>query len=141
MNKKAQFPSLLQSTVAYIILTAVFVGFIFMMVYHYKNATAPWEEFYAKEIARAVNMAEAGDLVTIDLNKASVIAKKNNFEEYAQIVRFDNKNHEIIIKLGANGETRFSYFNDVEISDVKTILGVPTNILQFRVYKCGVECS
>ena len=107
--------------------------FIFAMLSHYKNGAGVWEDFYAKEIARAIDMAKPGDTITIDLDKASIVAKSNDYELYDKLVRFDEKTREIVVKLRTNGETRFSYFNDVKISNVKTFLGVPTNVLQFKV--------
>jgi len=131
--KKAQLSSVLPNAVIYLVLVGIFAVFIFFLLEQHRNAASYWESFYAEEIARAIDMAKPGDYITIDLDKASIIAKKNSFEAYDKLVNFDNDKQEIIVKLRGNGETRFSYFNRVKITEWNTELGVPVNVLHFKV--------
>jgi hypothetical protein len=133
MNKKAAMPSILQSNVIYVLFTGLFVIGIFMAIYYYRDNANTWEEIYAKEIARMINLAEPGDIIAIDIHKGSLVARKQGFNEYSSIISFDNPRREIVVKLRKLGETRFSYVNNVLIENVSIELGVPTNVLHFRV--------
>lgn len=127
----------LPDTVITIILIVLFAAFLFVFVGQQKNGAGVWEDVYAKEIAQIINLAEPGDEISIDIHYATEIAKKNRYRALESIVKFDNENREVVVKLRDKGETRFSYFNDVEIINPRIEVGVPTNVLKFRVVKAG----
>ena len=123
----------LPDVVITIILIVLFAAFLFVFIGQQRNGAGVWEDTYAKEIAQVINLAEAGDEIAIDVHYATEIAKKNRVGDLRSIVRFDNENNEVVVKLRPRGETRFSYFKDVEIVNYRIELGVPTNVLKFRV--------
>ena len=125
--------SFLTSNVVYILLTVLFLIFILAVISQNRNGAGVWEDYYAKEIARAVDLTKPGDEVSMDIHYASVIAQKNGFMDFQRMVRFDNAAHEIIVQLRTSGNSHFSYFNDVNITDARVEVGVPTNVLKFKV--------
>lgn len=131
-NKKGATLDSLWDTVLHIIILGMFASFIFVFIHHQENGTAFWEDYYAKEIARVIDMAKPGDEINFDIHKATAVAKNNDFN-FNSIVRFDNKKKEVIVKLSNFGETRFSYFNDVDVENLGIELGVPTNVLHFKI--------
>ncbi len=132
-NKKGDFSSFLTGNVVYILLTVVFLIFLLAVISQSRNGAGVWEDYYAKEIARAVDLAKPGDEVSMDIHYATVIAQKNEFTDFQRMVRFDNAAHEVIVQLRALGNSHFSYFNDVNITDARVEIGVPTNVLKFKV--------
>jgi hypothetical protein len=131
---------ILPETVIEIILIVIFAVFLFVFVGLQKNAAGIWGDIYAKDIAQVVNLAKPGDEISIDIQHASEIAKKNNVPDLKKIIWFDNESREIVVKLSPSaGETRFSYFNDVEITNNVIELGIPGNVLRFKVKAAGKE--
>lgn len=123
----------LSGTLLYVVLVVLFAIGIFMIIAQHKNNAAQWEEFYAKELALLLDQAKLGDRYTLDIQHASELAVANGVENPSYIITFDGKTREVVVRLTLGGETRFSYFNDVVVSDVRVELGKPTNKLQFTV--------
>ena len=136
MNKKAKLNDLIMSNVVYFILTALFVIGLSVFVFGQMNGSGVWEEFYAKEIVKVINLAEPGDEITLDVHRGTVIAKENEVRSYSDMFRIDNANNEICVRLSSSRRTCYSYFNDVDVMDWKVELGVGKNggnILSFKV--------
>ncbi|MDP3881504.1 MAG: hypothetical protein Q8Q31_01360 [Nanoarchaeota archaeon] len=138
MNKRGTIGDL-PDTVITVILIVLFAAFLFVFVGQQKNGAGVWEDVYAKEIAQIINLAEPGDEISIDIHYATEIAKKNRYGQLDSIIKFDNENREVIVKLRSRGETRFSYYNNVEIVNDRIELGVPVNILKFRIVESEKE--
>jgi hypothetical protein len=138
MDKTAESSSILMSNVIYMIFIAIFISLLFLSISKLKNNTEYWESFYAKEIAKIIDSSKPGDLITIDVQTASRVAKKNGLASVRDIVRFDSKNHEVIVQLSDKKETRFAYFSDYKILDYKIELGKSNsggNLLVFQIAK------
>ncbi|PIN92998.1 hypothetical protein COU54_04570 [Candidatus Pacearchaeota archaeon CG10_big_fil_rev_8_21_14_0_10_31_24] len=114
MNKRGA--EILTVTVILIIFLVVLSlsGLLYSSI-HLKNGSFFWEDYYAKEISKVIDLASPGDELTIDVQNAMVLAHKNGLKNLNNIVRFDGANNEVIVRLGENKETRFEYFNDVSI--------------------------
>ena len=117
----------------YIILTVVAFSLLFLYVDAQQHNASRWELYYAQQLALVLDAARPGDEISFDLTSASSIALKNNFKDFKNIVRFDATRHEVIVRLHSGGETRFAYFSDVVVVDSRIDLGVPGNVLHFKV--------
>ncbi len=124
MNKRAESSDLLQWTVIYVVIFLVFfAGAYFIIDRNFDNAGF-WEEFYAKEIARVINFAESGDVVMLDVTRATRIAAKNgkNAGNADEVFKFDEEAGEVIISLRQSGGTGYSYLSDKKIESYRVEL-------------------
>ena len=140
MNKKGEVSEdwdLLQENIAYIVLVVLFVLGIFLSVNNYRNGAAVWEDFYAKEIAKLVDLSAPGTEITLDVQTATEIAQKSGVRSFSDIFSFNNEKNEICVKLSASGSTCYSYFNNVKAYTVgePVRIGIEKNVLYFRVDK------
>ncbi len=119
--------------VLYIIIVIIFIVGIFLFVQNQQNGASIWEKYYAKEISKVINLAQPGDSITLDIHKATEIAQKNKLSSFSEIFQFDNSNNELCVKLSLGRKTCYSYFNNVDINNIKIELGTPINILKFEV--------
>jgi len=127
MNKKAI--NILIKNVIQTILLAIFAAFLYATINSYMYNAQSYEDVYAKETARLINLANPKDVITIDIQKISEIARKNNIVSFNDIMSYDNEKNEICYKLSQGRRTCYPYFNDVKIGKVETRLAAPTNKL------------
>jgi hypothetical protein len=139
MNKKGETISerndLLQDNMIYLILGLLFFVVMLGFISNQMNGASKFEDSYAKEIAKVINLAQPGDEITLDVQKATEIAGKNNMEISKKIFTFDNANNRICVKLSASRRKCYSYFNNVDILDYDLKLGAPINLLTLKVSK------
>lgn len=138
MNKKGKFSEVLMSNVVFIILLVVFLVGMLMFVYSKMNGDSVYEDYYAKELVKVVDLAKPGDIVALDVHKATEIAKKNNIADFKEIFSFDNNKNELCVKLSAGKASCYSYFNNVNVGDVwieyaASVNGASKNLLHFKV--------
>ena len=139
MNKRAVLSNTLISTVVGIIAIATVVAGISIFLVSQKNAAAVWEDYYAKEISRVINLALPGDEISLDVTKAFGIATKSQVRSQSEIFTFDNPNNEVCVKLAPSRKTCYPFFNDVDVinyeilpvGDIKD--GKPVSLLKFKV--------
>ncbi len=134
-NKKAELGDLLIHYSIYLIFLVLFFSVMFYFVSSYRAGGILWEDFYAKELARVVDLAQPGDQVVIDIQKATEVAKSRGVQDFNGIFYFDNLKNQVCVKLDNQGQTCFRYFNDVSIVGSRVDYGVPGNVLQFQVEK------
>ena len=134
MNKKAVIGDDLSNAVIYILLLVIFVGIIFAFVNSKRNDADFWEDLYAKKVAHAILLARPGTEISIDLNHASEIARDNGKGDLTGIIDFDNNNKKVIVDFGGAGK-KYSYLSNVLIVEKEIEMGVPVNILKFKVIK------
>ena len=133
MNKKAQNDEIFEVAI-YTILLVIFVVPLSIFVYQNMNGASVWEDFYAKEIARVVNLGEAGDVIKLDVHKATEIGRKNDVP-FSEMFNFRNEKNEICVRL-SRGRTCYDYFNDIDVIDISLDLGVGKdggNVLNFKI--------
>lgn len=135
LNKKGEgdFGGLLQENVIYLLLLVIFGVLMFFAVNGFRNSTAIWEDYYAKELTKVIDLSQAGEEIEIDVQKATEIAKKNGFRGYSEIFNFDNLRNEICVKLKEGRKTCYYYNKEVDIVDRDLMLGVPSNVLKFKI--------
>ncbi|MEK6800491.1 MAG: hypothetical protein AABY10_01455 [Nanoarchaeota archaeon] len=126
--------NLLYGYVIYLILLLMFTGMMFYFIRSEMNGASVWSDYYAKEIARQINLAEPNQKITINIQKATEIAKNNRITDFNSTFYFINDENKICVKI-SDGKTCYFYFNNVNIEDKEVELGVPENILVFKVVK------
>lgn len=136
INKRGSGSDILWQNVAYIVFTVIFFAGILLFLNQQSNGAFVWEDFYAKEISRVINLAEAGDELQIDVQKATGIALRNDVSDIRRVFEFDNAKNEICVKLSAR-KTCYNYYNNVDVVDAEVILASgdkgDVNILSFKV--------
>jgi len=98
---------------------AIVVGLLSLFVWQQMNGAAIWEDYYAKEVAKVINLAEPGDEIILDVHRATEVAKKNKVESFSRTFQFSNLENEICVKLGRGKKTCYFYFNNVDIVDIE----------------------
>jgi hypothetical protein len=128
---------LLSRTVVYFIFLALFIGGLGWFVFDQQNGSSFWSDYYAKEVAMVVNLAEPGDVLELDVQKATKIAFENgvNLETVFEV---DNEDKEICVRLSLGRKNCYSYFNDVLVES-NLELGRPWNVLKLEFSELGVE--
>lgn len=134
MNKRAEEEVMgtLMANVIFVILVALFFGGMLYYENMQKNGAAIWADFYVKEIVKVVDMANPGDEITLNVQRAVEIAVKKDVA-YGDIFNFDNTRNEICVKLSPSRHTCYKYFNDVDVVGAGVVLGVPEDILHFKI--------
>ena len=129
-NKKAA-ENVISSTVIYLLIAMVFFAGMMLFLWNQMNGASVWERYYSEEITKLINIAKPGDQITIDIQKATQIAKKNNVQTF--IFSFDNSQNKVCVKLSPGKKTCYSYFNDVIILSPDIKLIPENNILTFTI--------
>jgi len=133
MNKIGESSSLIDDNLIYIVLIFIFLSIMIVFLNQQKDGARMWQDFYAKEIVKIIDSSSVGDEVTLDINKAISIAK-NKGVVYKEIFTFDNKNS-VCVKLSAGQATCYEYYKNFKFSEPEIRLGVPGNILKFKILK------
>ena len=134
MNKKGDFGSSLKSNIIFLILLVLFLGAMIVFVSKKDNGDEVWAQYYASEIASIINMAEYGDEIILDVQKATEIAERNGVA-FSNIFNFDNANNEVIVRVSSAGASGAVYYNDADIAAESIELGIYDGInkLKFKV--------
>ncbi len=136
MRKKGTI-GYLQWNIVYI--TVVILGVVGAgaIIGDYRNDAVLGEDFYSKEIAKIVNLAEPGTEIVLDVTEATNIAKKNGVISFSDIFRFDNVKKEVIVSLKPGSATSFGFFNNVTVFEPRINLAqgdeLETNLLIFQI--------
>ena len=77
MNKKAGVGDNILNNVVYLLLAVVFLVGMLSFVNAQRNNGAILADYCAKQIANAINLAQPGDEISIDVHKPTTIAVKN----------------------------------------------------------------
>lgn len=128
-NKKA----VLKANVIYIILAVACVATLSIFIWDQMSGASTWADYYAKEISRVVNNAEPGQKITLDVHKATEIARGNEITNFEECFEFDSTENEVCVRLAQGRKTCYTYFNNVEVTNKNIILGRPVNLLEFEI--------
>ncbi|RMD66722.1 hypothetical protein D6817_03530 [Candidatus Pacearchaeota archaeon] len=123
----------LNDEVVFLIIFAVFIAVMVFYVGNRANNAAFWEDFYAKELAKMINLAKPGDEFRLDVHKATEIAQKNKVKSFSEIFVFDNAKSEVCVKLSPGSAKCYSYFVKLDVVDEELELAAPKNMLKFKV--------
>ena len=118
MNKKG----VIVEEVIYVLLNIMFFGIMLFFIISQTNGKPVLEQAYAKEIAMLID--EASPRMTIFLEMQDAIEKAEGKgieriiqeEKLVQIVKIDEKEKKVFVKLGGNRGYSFRYFNSAKIS-------------------------
>ena len=102
--------------IIYLVLLIIFFGGMMAFVYSKTNGAPVWEDYYAKEIVKVIDLAKPRDVIYLDVHRATEIAKKNNVANFEDIFKFDNLNNQVCVKLSLGKASCFNYFNKVSVS-------------------------
>tara|TARA_Y100000034_G_C6753031_1_gene334902 strand:- start:372 stop:800 length:429 start_codon:yes stop_codon:yes gene_type:complete len=116
MNRKGQsLGGILTSNVIYLVFAVLFFFILLWFVLSQQGGAAVWEDFYAKEISKMINLAEPGDEITLDVHGATEIAQDNEVRSFSEMFVIDNSENEICVKLSKGRRSCYNYVNDVEV--------------------------
>jgi len=138
MNRKA----VLTPNLIYILITLVFVAGLAIFLYSQQNGATFWSDYYTKELTRVINLSPRGSEITLDIHKATEIARQNGLPSSSEIFQFNNPENEVCVKLTKGKQTCYKYFNDVDIINPKIKLGKldpPINVLTFQISEPLIE--
>ncbi len=137
MNKKADFGDVLIDNLIYLILLVIFIAGVIAFIYSNMNGANVWGDYYVKQVVGIVDLAKPGDVIIIDVQKATEIAKKNKVFDFEEIFRFDNMKSEVCVKLSQGRINCFNFFNNVNVapdSSQKWVhLAEPVNRLHLQI--------
>lgn len=119
-----------------IIVLLFFAGSLYW-INGYRNHAAFWEDFYAKEIARLIDVSEPNNELFIDVTQATRIAARENVD-LTTLFLFDNEHHTVTVRLAPHSARSFSFFKNVTVINEGVDLfagGVqpPVNRLHLRI--------
>jgi hypothetical protein len=133
MNRKADTGEGIYNNLVYFIV-GIFVFFVLLVfVNSQKSGAATWEDYYAKEIVKVIDLAKPGDQIKIDVQKPTTIAKKNKMGNLTDIFSFNNQVKDVCVKLKAGRKSCYGYFNEINVSNYSIEFGVPGNILLIKM--------
>ena len=115
MNKKAKVGDIVMDNVIYLILLIIFFVGMLAFVNSKMNGAAVWEDYYAKEIVKIIDVSKPGDEIVLDVHKATEIAAKNKIANFEKIFSFDNQKNEVCVQLSLGRASCYSYFNKVNV--------------------------
>ena len=130
MNKKA---NLLEGEIIHLVLIVFFVGGFAVIIWSQMNGASSWADYYAKETVKIINFAQPGDVITLDIHKATVVAQRNGVQNLNEVFTFDNTENEVCYKLSTARKTCYKFFNEVDIINKKMEFGVPINLLSIEI--------
>lgn len=140
MNRRGDIADLLPDQIVYLILLALFVVGMFAFIYKQQNEATKWEDYYAKELSKMINLAKPGDEIQINVQKASEVAKKNKYDSYSEMFDFDNLKNRVCVRLSSSGGSCYKFYNDIDIVDIKVEVGEfnensgeTRNLLKFKI--------
>jgi len=110
INKKG---NILTENIIFIILNLVFLSILIIFLFSKMGAAAVLEEKYAKQIALILDSAEPVMIISINMEDAIKIAKKEN-RDLNNIVSIQN--NVLHVQLREKGGYSYSFFNDIDPS-------------------------
>ena len=110
INKKG---NILTENIIFIILNLVFLSILIIFLFSKMGAAAVLEEKYAKQIALILDSAEPVMIISINMEDAIKIAKKEN-RDLNNIVSIQN--NVVHVQLREKGGYSYSFFNDIDPS-------------------------
>ena len=112
MEKKGASEGMFQ--VIFIVLIVLFFIGMLYFIFQYRGGAAVFEDYYAKEIVKVIDLGEVGDKIQLDVHRATGIALRNEVGK-SEMFGIDNVKNEVCVKLSKGKKTCYSYFNDVDV--------------------------
>jgi len=114
MNKRGEEEKAMRINLVYLILLIIFVVGMFLFVGQQRDGAGIWEDYYAKEIVKVINLAEPGDEISIDVTQGTKIALEGEVGR-SKIFVVKNEDNEVCVQLNQGKKTCYNYFNDVDV--------------------------
>lgn len=111
MNKKA-INTLIENLV-FILLVVVFISIMYLAITRAGTQSALFEQIYAKQITLLIDKSKPGTEIEMDTFDMHRIARKNKFS--GDIVKIDNNENKVSVKLTDGEGYSYHYFNDVDV--------------------------
>ncbi|MBM3233058.1 hypothetical protein FJZ18_02740 [Candidatus Pacearchaeota archaeon] len=129
INGKRGASDILHSTIAFIFILLLFTFGMWYYIYQQKSGASVWEDYYAKQLTIVMNSARPGDIIVLDVHKATEIAQKASvsFESIFLI-----SDQETCVRLSQGRKTCYSFFNRVD-AEIELRTGVPGNVIEIKV--------
>ena len=77
MNSKAMSETMMMNLI-YLVIVVFVAGVIAYNIYDSANNSRGYADYYSKEIVKIIDLSENGDVISLDVLKATEIAKKND---------------------------------------------------------------
>ena len=106
--------NILTENVIFIVLNLAFISILLIFIFTKTGSAAVLEEKYAKQIALALDAAEPGMTIQLEMEDAMEIADKENFP-IGEIVKING--NIVTVKLRENGGYSYSFFNDFKFDE------------------------
>lgn len=130
INKKG---NILTQNIIFIILNLVFLSILVIFLFSKMGSAAVLEEKYAKQIALILDSAEPGMIISLNMEDAIKIAKKENRNLDDVISVQDNV---VTVQLREKGSYSYSFFNDL---DYDTDFSIYLNTSSVKEYIIFIE--
>lgn len=111
--KKDKKGNILTENIIFIILNLVFISILLLFVFTNTGGAAVLEEKYAKQIALIVDSAEPVMAVSLEMEDAIKIARRENRNPDKVITTDGNV---VTVQLKEDEGYSYSFFNDVDVS-------------------------
>jgi len=137
MNRKGDSDLLGHYLVHFIVIIVVIVG-MSVFIFQFQNRAVLVEQYYASAIAGMINEASVGESFTLDVQKATEIAAKNNVAlNKESLFWVDNDKHELHVKLSKGADSVVPFYNKVKVEGMEIVFADPVNVLKFGVVEYG----
>jgi uncharacterized protein (UPF0333 family) len=113
MIKKRNRGNILTENIIFIVLNLVFLSILLIFLFTKTGAAAVLEEKYAKQIALALDAAEPGMTIQLEMEAAMEIADRENIQR-GEIVKING--NVVTVKLREEGGYSYSFFNDFDFN-------------------------
>ncbi|MGA2130429.1 MAG: hypothetical protein ABSG05_02325 [Candidatus Pacearchaeota archaeon] len=111
---KARKGNILTENVIFIVLNLVFIAILLVFIFLKAGSAAVLEEKYAKQIALAIDSAEPGMVIHLNMQDALSTAKSNGIQPVAAVRIIGNV---VTVKLRDNGGYSYSFFNNLNFDN------------------------
>lgn len=109
LNKRG---NILTQNIIFIVLNLVFLSILIIFLFSKMGNAALLEEKYAKQIALILDSAEPGMVISLNMEDAIKIAKKENRNLSDEVISL--KDNIVTVKLREKGSYSYSFFNDLD---------------------------
>lgn len=111
LSSKKSKGSILTENIIFIVLNLAFITILLLFLFSKSGGAAILEEKYAKQIALLIDASEPIMIITLNMEDAIKVAKKENFP-LNQIVAINE--NVVTVRLRSDGQGySYSFFNDV----------------------------
>lgn len=110
------------ANVIYIIAAVLGLAIIIAGAAYFQYNANFWGKYYSAEVVRQINFAQPDQILTLDVHKATQVAKLNGVPVTAESMFFiDNEKNEFCVRLSKEVNTCYKYFNDIDIENPPTL--------------------